>query len=33
MKKKDFQMINNNGKRFNVKSIKKETVPLKNESP
>ena len=31
-KKKIFQMINNNGKRFNVKFLKKETVPSKNES-
>ena len=25
-------MINNNGKRFNVKFLKEETVPSKNES-
>ena len=32
MKKKNFQVINNNSKRFNVKFLKKETVPFKNES-
>ena len=26
-------MINNNGKRFNAKFLKRETVPLKSESP
>ena len=32
MKKKNFQIIDNNGKRFNVKFLLKKTVPL-NESP
>ena len=31
-KKENFQIISNNGKRFNVKLLRKGTDPLKNES-